>query len=1042
MSVQKKSCKNYWKIVKLSKKILSSSVISEISEKEDIRPHANITINGVTIRGLLDSGASISCFGLGAIALAQKLKLKIKWIKSEVKTADGAGQPIIGYVDAATTFKNQTSIVRFYLIPSLQQTAYFGIDFWNNFGLVSKLLSEIDGTSPLTPNTHQLNISQNNQLSKVVLLFPSSDRDGLGKTSVLQHSIDTKDAVPIKQRYYAVSPAVQSLMDLEIDRMISLGVVEPSHSPWSSPMVLIRKDSGKNRLCLDSRALNKVTTKDAYPLPIISGLLSRLGDTHYISSIDLKDAFWQIELDESSRAKTAFTIPGRPLYQFRRMPFGLCNAAQTMCRLMDMVMGSDLRESVFVYIDDLLIVSPDFDTHIELLKTVAQRLRSANLTINVKKSKFIMREIQYLGYIVGHGELKTDPSKVASIESFPIPKTVRQLRRFLGMTGWYQRFIRNFSAVAAPMSDLIGKKGKFEWTTEAQAAFQQLKICLTTAPVLHQPDFSRPFFIQCDASVVGVGSVLFQLTPEGEEHPIAFHSKKLSSAQRKYSVTELECLAAVLSVKHFRAYVEMMPFTIITDHASLKWLMSQKDLGGRLGRWSLKLQTYNFDIQHRKGSANVVPDALSRMFVDEIDLDRVDISLFLDLDSPEFQSVAYEKQKSVVNENPGQFPDVRISGNYLFNRLLPTSGGAVIDGTCWKLWVPESLTEVVISRAHCPSMSAHRGISKTIDLIRRNFYWPGLVRQTREFVVSCQICKEVKAPNRILRPLMGQQMIVERPWQRLYTDLLGPYPRSSAGNTHLLVVLDSFSKFVLIHPLRKAQVGPIIKFIETSVFHLFGVPETILSDNGVQYISKQFADFLKKYGVKHIRTAVYSPQVNASERVNRSILSAIRAGVSEDQKDWDESISAIGAALRNSVHDSTGFSPFFIVFGQHMAQHGTTYELSRMLGSLEDGGVEVLPKQDFRFIVNGKVKENLRFAHQEHEQTYNTRAKTVNFNVGQEVYRRVFAQSNFEKGFNAKLGKKWVKARILSKVGNSLYQLSDMNGKRLENTYHGKDLKQ
>lgn len=249
-----------------------------------------------------------------------------------------------------------------------------------------------------------------------------------------------------------------------------------------------------------------------------------------------------------------------------------------MCRLMDKVMGSDLRDSVFVYIDDSLIVSTDFETHLIHLRTVAERLRNANHTINIAKSKFMMREIRYLGYLVGGGQLKTDPQKVQAIADFPAPSTVRQVRRFLGITGWYQRFIRNFSAIASPMTDLVGKSGKFTWTETAQAAFDQLKTCLSSAPVLQQPDFSLPFFIQCDASTVGVGSVLFQIMSDGQEHPIAFHSKKFNSAQKNYSITELECYAAVLSVKHFRAYVEMMPFTIITDHASLKWLMSQKDL--------------------------------------------------------------------------------------------------------------------------------------------------------------------------------------------------------------------------------------------------------------------------------------------------------------------------------------------------------------------------------------------------------------------------------------------------------------------------------
>lgn len=281
--------------------------------------------------------------------------------------------------------------------------------------------------------------------------------------------------------------------------------------------------------------------------------------------------------------KTAFTIPGRPLYQFTRMPFGLCNAAQTMCRLMDLAIPSELQDRVFVYIDDLLIVSPDFNTHLERLEIVAKSLRSANLTINVEKSVFCMRSIRYLGHIVGNGEIRPDPERVQCIANYTRPNTVKEVRRFLGMAGWYQRYINNYAAVASPLTDLLKKSDRFTWTSEAQHAFQQLKDNLTTAPVLTHPDFSKKFFIQCDASLTGVGGVLFQMK-DGSEHPIAFMSKKLNSAQKNYSVTELECLAAVLSIQRFRSYFEGMPFTVITDHASLKWLMGQKDLSGRLAR--------------------------------------------------------------------------------------------------------------------------------------------------------------------------------------------------------------------------------------------------------------------------------------------------------------------------------------------------------------------------------------------------------------------------------------------------------------------------
>lgn len=277
---------------------------------------------------------------------------------------------------------------------------------------------------------------------------------------------------------YAVSPAVQAEINCEIDRMLNLGVIEESESPWCSPMAVVQKSTGKTRLCLDARKLNSVTIKDAYPIPLIDALLSRLGGTHYISSIDIKDAFWQIPLDPESRPLTAFAVPGRPLYQFRVMPFGLCNAPQSLSRLMSRVIPVHLQDKVFVYLDDLLIVSPSFDEHISLLSEVASRLSKANLTINVEKSTFLMIEIEYLGFVVGRGCIKPNPDKIVAISEFPVPKNVKQVRRFLGMTGWYMRFVSNYASLAAPLSDLLKKSTKFNWTSDVQQAFDALRTSL------------------------------------------------------------------------------------------------------------------------------------------------------------------------------------------------------------------------------------------------------------------------------------------------------------------------------------------------------------------------------------------------------------------------------------------------------------------------------------------------------------------------------------------------------------------------------------
>ena len=469
---------------------------------EDCRPQAFIALEGVMIKGLLDSGATISALGKDCLQFLNKIQKDFQKISSHVKTADGTKQQVLGFVMLNVEYKDFSKLHKFFLIPSLSKPLYLGIDFWRSFQIAPELHQnseicditlDIDSESPVD-HAHNLSKSESEELQRVVSKFPCSTINGLGHTSYIQHRIDTDSAEPINSRHYPVSPNVQKLMYDELDRMIGLGVIEPAESPWNSPVVLVRKP-GKNRLCLDSRKLNSVTKKLAYPLPNINGLLSRLADTVYISSIDLKDAFWQIELHPASREKTAFTVPGRPQYQFKVMPFGLCNAAQRLCQLMDMVLPAELRHRVFVYLDDLLVVSSTFPEHLKLLSEVADRLKRAGLTVNVSKSRFCYTQVKYLGHIVGHGSIKPDPGKVSAISEFKIPSTVRQVRRFLGMCGYYSKFISNYSSLCSPLTDVISKTRKFNMTPEAIAAFEKLKQLLISEPVLVHPDFNRPFEI-------------------------------------------------------------------------------------------------------------------------------------------------------------------------------------------------------------------------------------------------------------------------------------------------------------------------------------------------------------------------------------------------------------------------------------------------------------------------------------------------------------------------------------------------------------------
>lgn len=312
----------------------------------------------------------------------------------------------------------------------------------------------------------------------------------------MEHVIELdSNARPVKQRYYPISPAIERLVHGEIDTMLQLGVIEEApHSPWSSPVVLVRK-ADKVRLCLDSMKINSMTVIDAFPLPLTDGILSRLPKAEYISSLDLRRAFWQIPLSEKSRDLTSFTVPNRPLYRYCVMPFGLCNAPQALCLLMDRVITSQVKDEVFVYLDDLFIITETFEKHMSVLSQVAFALRNAGLTINAQKSKFCIKEVNYLGYVVGNGTLKTDPDKVSAVTNYSSPTSVKQLRRFLGMAGWYRRFVDNFASLTAPLTNLLKKGTGFHWLEEWEVAFGILKQKLSSAPILVSPDYTKPFLL-------------------------------------------------------------------------------------------------------------------------------------------------------------------------------------------------------------------------------------------------------------------------------------------------------------------------------------------------------------------------------------------------------------------------------------------------------------------------------------------------------------------------------------------------------------------
>ena len=452
------------------------------------------------------------------------------------------------------------------------------------------------------------------ELHKLLNEFTDVLRDEPGRTTIAEHSLETGSASPIRQQPYRVPHAYRETVRRELEQMEAEGIIEQSSSEWASPIVLVKKKDDSLRLCVDYRKLNALTPGDAYPMPRIDDLIDKLGKAKYITTLDLTRGYWQVPLKQGARRKSAFVTPFG-LYQFRVMPFGLSGAPATFQRMMDNLTRG-LSESTGAYLDDLVIYSSTWNDHFQHVREVLSRLREAGLTAKPRKCQFGMSKCAYLGHVVGNGRVTPDPSKLEAIQAFPTPTTKKQVRAFLGLAGYYRRFIQDFSSVSTPLSDLTRKSApeKVVWSTQCEKAFAELKRRLCSEPVLQSPDFDRPFVVQTDASDRGIGAVLSQKDVDGLDHPVAYFSKKLLPREEKYAIIEKECLAIKLAVEAFSIYLLGRHFVIQTDHRSLEWLDRLKASNAKLTRWSLALQPYHFTVEHRPGAQNNNADALSRAF--------------------------------------------------------------------------------------------------------------------------------------------------------------------------------------------------------------------------------------------------------------------------------------------------------------------------------------------------------------------------------------------------------------------------------------------
>ncbi|MCG8045580.1 MAG: RNase H-like domain-containing protein, partial [Candidatus Thiodiazotropha endolucinida] len=665
-----------------------------------------------------------------------------------------------------------------------------------------------------------------------------------------------------------------------LDLMLAQDIIQPSASPWASPIVLVKKKDGTRRFCVDYRRLNDVTTKDAYPLPRIDESLDQLAGSKWFSCLDLSSGYWQLEVEPSDMPKTAF-ITRRGLFQFKVLPFGLCNAPATFERLMELVLAGLHWEICLIYLDDIIVYGRTFGEMIDRLELVLQRFSEAGLKLKPQKCQLFKEEVEFLGHVINAKGVSTDPKKIACIKDWPIPGCVKDVRSFLGLCGYYRPFISNYSHVAKPLTKLTEKDQKFSWTNECSEAFEKLKHMLMTAPVLAHPDFSKPFILDTDASNQAIGAVLSQKI-ENKERVVAYASRTLSKSERKYCVTRKELLALVFFTKYFRHYLYGREFTARTDHSSLRWLMNFKNPEGQVARWLELLSSFNFTVEHRPGKLHGNADGLSRKPLTEPsaantdEKDHSDSCMHVETtEQSEHRNLIHLQEEDnelamvrswVENKERPASKDID-SGSYVMKSLwnqfpcLDIHDGLLVrrlnnfeDGTTsMQAIVPRNTRRTILQGCHDVKTAGHLGGKKTLSKVRQKFYWPGLQSDVRAYVAGCETCMKRKEPN----PTKRAPMQIVRsgfPMERLAIDILGELPLTNKGNKYILVISDYFTKWTEALPMANMEAVTVAKLLVEEIICRFGIPRTIHSDQGRQFESKLFQEMCKLLDIEKTRT--------------------------------------------------------------------------------------------------------------------------------------------------------------------------------------------
>jgi transposase InsO family protein len=1003
----------------------------------------NVMLNAKKFKCLVDTGSACTIIRK---RVATKLGLRLENGDVVLRSFSGENVATTGVVDVRVRVGQPSAVIKVVVVDDDQMTydCIIGRDFLNlrNVMLLKigtevrvcqlgnvKQVCEIKCGG--THKDEELglvfgeDVNYNDKVKCKALLTEFEDRIShsmatIGKTDAAKMEIKLITQEPVACSPYRMPLAEKEVLRGILEDLLINGIIRESTSSYASPILLVKKKTGDYRMCVDYRRLNAITVKDKYPLPLIEEQLDRLGGNSegrkykYFTALDMFSGFYQVPVHEDSVDKTAFITPDSH-YEFLRMPFGLCNSPSVFQRLMNNVLGPLKNTVAFPYMDDIIIPSTTVEEGLQRLRSVLEVLRQHNLTLKLSKCSFFRTKIDYLGREISEEGIRPGQTKIDAILRMDVPRSVKHVRQFLGLSGYFRKFVQNYASVVEPLTRLLKRDFQWCWGGEQQAAFEQVKLMLTSRPVLAIFDPTLPTELHTDASSSAVAAILLQIH-DGVQRVVAYFSKQTTVDQRQYHSYELETMAVVYALHHFRVYLLGLHFTVVTDCNALRTAFSKKDLIPRVGRWWLQVQEFVFDIKYRPGARMPHVDALSRypitVGVDQVDITEGDWILSAQLQDEKLARIRKILESGVENRETKQyFHDYVLKNNKIYRKLA--------DGR--KVWAVPHLARWQIVRL-CHDRAGHLSVEYTIRRIRLNYYFPKMRRFVTKYISACLNCAYYKHCS---SKKQGKLYPIEKkavPFHTIHIDHVGPFETSKKGNKYLLVIVDAFTKFTVLEAVKSTKVKPVTRTLHLMMC-IFGVPTRIISDRGSAFTSRAFRLFCDEYAIKHVLNAVATPRANGQcERYNKTVVTMLATTNAEDDSDrWDTHVKTIQSALNTSFNKSINGTPVQALFGYQarpIAEAG-------LLNSLQ----EVADRIDLQEL-RGQIKDHISDDQRKQKERYDrSRREADRYEVGDLVL--VSITSEVATGSSRKLLPKFKGPfRVTRVLFNDRYEVEDLRERR------------